>query len=177
MVEIQADFPFLFIGLSVFLFFWQSNSVESKELLLTVTHYRSDGETCWLLWEILKTQKKFIASTSSSDFFVGDTLDLFVCNKQAITICNIIFQKWRFQLLLFAFNTGNGSLEPLLEGPLSQIHMDLGFRITGRLLKERESWEERERETGEGTGCVHSSVQYDRNCLFLPSWPCFWILI
>jgi len=35
-------------------------------------------------------------------------------------------------LMLFAFITGNGSLEPLLEGLLAQIHMDLSSRGFGR---------------------------------------------
>ena len=35
-------------------------------------------------------------------------------------------------LILFAFITGSNSLEPLLEGLLAQIHMDLNSRVFGR---------------------------------------------
>ena len=38
-------------------------------------------------------------------------------------------------LIFMAFITGNSSLEPLLEGLLAQIHIDLSSRFAGKLLR------------------------------------------
>jgi len=102
-------------GLSHF-FFFGSLSKWSPLLLRAILYFQNRG---WYVWFDLLCFAIFVAWL------------IHMCVMTHSCVCHDSFIRVPC-LIWFAFITGNSSWEPLLEGPLTQIHMDLSSRGFGR---------------------------------------------